>query len=286
MHKRWHKKSFSQWLQPLILWPVLLACGAFADEGNDTTLQPKVYVTAWGLTLESDGSGFYNELGHFILKDTTADYDIEPYRRAVRRFLKDGESCLYPKNIEALLHTRDINTTDGLIESLPVIRSIVALFTPEGAPLVRGPSDLAGKRVAYALGAKVPEYLGADGAFFIAVSNEVDKARMLLNNRVDVMIANLPDARLVYRHLDSALPPYDPMYHPFQSAKIRVVCHDTPTNRTFMEQVNKNLLSLHENGGLAAFLEKHDLNAPLFLDDILAGEPAVSTTASAPTSQQ
>ncbi len=236
-------------------------------EAETTEFPPsKVYATAWGLTLSTDGGGFYNDLGRYVLQGLNIDYDIEPYRRAMRSFYEEQSSCVYPKSILGLIRTKDIDNSAGFIQSVPIQRTFVAVFAPPGKPAVRGPEELAGKRVAYAMGAKVPEYLGAEGAFFIAVANELDKARMLLTGRVDVMVGNLPDAGLVYSHLGSALPPYDPSYRPFPAASSRIVCHDTPGNRAFMDQLNRRILSLHQSGDLKRFYEGFGLNAGLYLD--------------------
>jgi hypothetical protein len=248
---------------------MLCIAGIPQAEAEPTEFPPsKVYATAWGLTLSTDGGGFYNDLGRYILLGLNIGYDIEPYRRAMRRFYEEQSSCIYPKSILGLIRTKDIDNSVGFIQSIPIQKTFVAVFTPPGSPAVRGPQELAGKRVAYAMGAKVPEYLGADGAFFIAVANEVDKARMLLTGRVDVMVGNLPDAGLVYSHLGSALPPYDPSYRPFPAASSRVVCHDTPGNRAFMDQLNRRLRSLHSSGDLKRFYEGYGLNASLYLEQL------------------
>lgn len=225
----------------------------------------KMYATAWGLTLARDGTGFYNELARFVLGSLNIDYEIRPYRRAMRHFFENPGSCLFPKSVAALVRTNEIPTAAGFINSIPVQKTFVAVFTPTGTSPVHGPSGLNGKRVAYAMGSKVPEYLGAEGAFFIAVADEVDKAEMLLSGRVDVLVANLPDAGIVYNHLGAPLPPFDPDYLPFPAATSRFLCHDTPGSQAFMDSLNKRLRHLHSSGELAAFYQSHGLEPSLYL---------------------
>lgn len=225
----------------------------------------KIYATAWGLTLAADGTGFYNDLGRYVIDGLPIGYDIEPYRRAMRRFFDDTSSCVFPKSVAGLIRTREVNNAAGFIQSLEIQKTFVAVFSAMGQSTIGGPADLAGKRVAYAMGSKVPEFLGAEGAFFIAVADEVDKARMLITGRVDVMVGNLPDAGIVYQHLGSDLPPYDPAYAPFATASSRIVCHDTPGNRAFMDMLNQRLRTLRTSGALADFYRRYGLDPALYL---------------------
>ncbi|NVJ98226.1 MAG: hypothetical protein HWE25_08740 [Alphaproteobacteria bacterium] len=225
----------------------------------------KMYATAWGLTLAGDGTGFYNDLATFILEGLSIDYEIRPYRRAMRHFFETQDSCLYPKSVASLLRTKEVPTNAGFIDSIPIQKTFVAVFTMPGRPVIENATDLKGKRVAYAMGSKVPEYLGPDGVFFIAVADEVNKAEMLLSGRVDVLVANLPDVGMVYQHLKAPMPNYDPSFQPFAAARSRFLCHDTPGNQAFMDQLNHRIKSLRISGALANFYRGNGLDPDLYL---------------------
>lgn len=233
----------------------------------------KLLGTAWGLTLARDGTGFYNDLARFVVGSIAITYDVQPYRRAMRAFFDDPNACLYPKSLQGLLRTHDIPSTAGFIHSDPIQRTFVAVFSQHGKPTIARRTDLERKRVAYAMGSRVPEFLAADGADFIAVSDEVDKAKMLLNNHVDVMVGNLPDAQLVYQQLGASLPPFDAGFDPFPSARTRIVCHDTPGTRQFIGRINARLSKLLSSGELADFYELYGLDASLYIAETQLEEP-------------
>ncbi|NVJ97792.1 MAG: hypothetical protein HWE25_06545 [Alphaproteobacteria bacterium] len=220
-----------------------------------------VLATDWGLTLKSDGSGFYNDLAKLVLPfdHTEIEYEIKPYMRAKRAFLAAESSCLYPNSLDYLVSTGSIESADGFIASKSVIAAQSHVFAPHGSAPPTGPKDLAGKFITYALGSDVPNLLKGANARFVAVSDEVGKARMLLEGRTDLLIAVLPDAKFVFEHLGTDLPPYDPAYS-LDSTDIGVICHQTPENITFIAAVNIHIARLLETGQLREFLISQGLN--------------------------
>jgi len=226
-----------------------------------------IYVTSWGITLATDGTGFYNDLARFLLDEKTTDkqYHIAPYRRAMRGFLEDAESCVYPKNVDALYRTGDWGEHDRLIESDGLLKSPIRVFTPVGQPTISQEADLSGKRIAYAMGAKIPHSVHVADAIFIPVADEVDKAKLLKRGTVDAIVANLPDALFVFRHLKEPLPPYDQDYLPVPPPVIRIVCHDTPNNRAFMERFNARLKQTVKSGALAHFFDQNGLDPKTYM---------------------
>ncbi|MCJ9428646.1 hypothetical protein [Kordiimonas marina] len=233
-------------------------------EGNSPA---HIYATSWGITLATDRTGFYNDLIRFLLDAETArkHYDVIPYRRAMRAFLEDRQSCVYPKNVDTLYRTGDWDEHDRLIESDGLLRSPIRIFTPPGKPLISQETDLTGKRIAFAMGAKIPHSVKVPDVTFIPIADEVDKAKLLRTGTVDAIVANLPDVLFVFRHLQEPLPPYDPNYVPVPTPIIRIVCHDTPANRAFLRGFNARLKQATESGALATFFRLNGLEPSIFL---------------------
>lgn len=222
-----------------------------------------IYATGWGLTLKDDGTGFYSDLARFLLgaEMSESNYVVYPYRRAMRAFLADKDGCVYPKSIDSLYRTGDWEDGDHFLESTALIRSPIRIFTPEGAPVVAAHEDLAGKRLAFAMGSKIPKSLNADAVTFVPVADEVDKAKLLGTGTVDAIVANLPDAVFVFQSLGQPLPPYDPYFEPVPDPVVRIVCYDTPENRAFLQSFNARVEALTGSGELARFLEAKGLDA-------------------------
>lgn len=217
--------------------------------------------TDWGLTLKSDGSGFYNDLAKLVFPPSVGniDYEILPYKRAKRAFLANKTSCLYPNSLGYLVNTGAIKNPEAFIGSKSVVAAQSRIFSPHDIKPPAGPGDLKGLRVAYALGSDVANLLKGSGAHFVAVSDEVGKARMLLEGRTDLLVAVLPDAKFVFDSLGTDLPPYDPEFT-LDSTEIGVVCHATEENKAFTQVFDRHLEGLVSSGKLRAFLISKGLN--------------------------
>jgi len=217
--------------------------------------------TDWGLTLKSDGSGFYNDLARLVMPPSlgNVEYEILPYKRAKRAFLASKTSCLYPNSLGYLVSTGTLKSRDAFVESRSIVAAQSHIFSPHDTRPPAGPRELRGQRVAYALGSDVANLLKGTGAYFVAVSDEVGKARMLLEGRTDLLIAVLPDAKFVFDSLGTGLPPYDPAFA-LDSTEIGVVCHATDENRAFIQAFDRHLEGLVSSGQLRAFLVSQGLD--------------------------
>lgn len=217
--------------------------------------------TDWGLTLKSDGSGFYNDLAKLVFPPSAGkiDYEILPYKRAKRSFLANTASCLYPNSLGYLVNTGAIKNPEAFIGSKSVVAAQSRIFSPHDIKPPAGPGDLKGLRVAYALGSDVANLLKGSGAYFVAVSDEVGKARMLLEGRTDLLVAVLPDAKFVFDSLGTDLPPYNPQFT-LDSTEIGVICHTTEKNEAFIQALDRHLEGLVSSGELRAFLISQGLN--------------------------
>jgi len=226
-----------------------------------------IYAPDWGLTLQEDGSGFYNDLARFLLQTDEVGaviYEIMPYRRTNRTFFADTESCMYPTNFDFLISGGQLASKEGYISGRPLITNSIRVFAPHGVTPPAAKADVAGKSVAYAMGAGTPKLFEGIPAFFIAVADEVDKGRMLLNRRVDLLTAALPDAEFVFRELGTPLPPYDPGLN-LDDSPVYFACHDTPSNRQFLRRLDARVETLVGRGAMAAFLRSHGLDPSVYL---------------------
>lgn len=226
----------------------------------------RIYGTAWGLTLATDGSGIYNEILRLALVGSRvpATYDVRPYRRAKALFSRDQNSCLYPSNIPLLMNGGEIDGPDGYLDSAGLLHVKVFVFAPHGSRPPSGIRDIDGQSVAYAMGSRIPHFLrDAQGADFIAVADETDKARMLLTGRVNLITAALPDAKFVYDQLGTDLPPFDPAYE-LNDTLVRVTCHDSAAARAFLAAFNASIKNLKANGVLETLLSGQGLDPKLY----------------------
>lgn len=228
---------------------------------------PHIFATGWGITLDADGSGFYNDYARFTLGEGlgSENYLVAPYKRAMRRFQREKTSCVYPKSVDALMRTGAWSEGESYIESAAMLRSPMRIFTLDTKSVIRSPKDLRGKKLAYALGSKIPASLGDIGAEYVPISDEVDKAKILDTGAVDAMIANMPDALFVFQSLDRDLPAHDPNYDPIPVPHIRIVCHDTASNRDFIKRFNQRLQELAASGEMTKYLESLGLDPAIYM---------------------
>lgn len=235
-------------------------------EANDAG---KIYATAWGMTLAEDGTGFYNDLARLVLDDISDKprYDLIPYRRANRIFAQDENSCHYPSTLNYMAATGIVDDTTDLVESYFMLRSVAHIFSRYDAEPVTEKSGVAGKVVAYPMGAEVPRLLDGFGASFIPVNAEKSKAELLISGRVELMIAYMPDALFVFRELDKPLPPYDPNFT-INDDNIAIVCHRTPGNEALISRINDRIMSLRESGALATFLSDNGIDPAYYLGSL------------------
>ncbi|TNE60872.1 MAG: hypothetical protein EP335_17695 [Alphaproteobacteria bacterium] len=221
-----------------------------------------IYATDWGLTLSADGSGFYNDLARFLFlapEVGPVDYEILPYRRANRSFLDDAASCKYPSSIAYNLRGGLIPSAEGYLNSLPVVLTRVHLFSRPGREPAHRAEDVDGKTIAYAMGARTPALLAGHSALFIAVADEVDKARMLLSGRVDMITAAVPDVEFVFRELKVDMAPFAPELT-LDVSPMGVDCHAGTANAAFLARLDARIRKLHASGELIAFYRSQGLD--------------------------
>lgn len=168
--------------------------------------------------------------------------------------------------MEYLTTTGDMVNAPDFIESGSMLNNRIHLFAAPGKPAPRTKEDVNGKRVAYAMGSKIPYALQGTTALFIAVADEVDKAEMLLTGRVDIISAAMPDVKFVFDSLGAEIAPYDPDFV-IAGSGIGIVCHNTPENALFLTQLDRRKVMLQQTGKLKRFLEERGLSAMEYITE-------------------
>ncbi|NVJ97164.1 MAG: ABC transporter substrate-binding protein [Alphaproteobacteria bacterium] len=232
---------------------------AFASAEDDAVTT--VLASEWGITLKSDGSGFYNELARLVLAEDVGrtDYRIVPYRRSNTQFLKATDTCRYPDSIETLVADGHVKNGEAFIESIPFINVHVHLFSTPGSIPPRTAADIEESTIAYPMGARTHLKIPAKGAKFVPVSDELAKAKMLLSGRVQFIAAALPDLKFVLAAIGHPMLPYHEPYI-VENLPLGIVCHQTAENNAFIDRVNRRIKTLHEGGDLALFFLHHGLD--------------------------
>ncbi|WP_162139628.1 transporter substrate-binding domain-containing protein [Kordiimonas gwangyangensis] len=215
-----------------------------------------IFGTVWGMTLAQDGSGFYNELAADLLDgmESTAHYQLMPYRRAKARFLDSESSCIYPSAIGVLTAGEHVQDASTLVETNPLFRARTHIFARRGEHAPSNLADLKGRTIAVPSGSVMQMVLADTGADVISVFDETDKARMLLTARVDYITAMLPDAVLVFDALSEPLPAFDNELV-FLESNIGFVCHRSPATEAFVEALNSRAKTLAANRDYQVRLE-------------------------------
>lgn len=226
-----------------------------------------LYAIGWGLTLKTDGTGFYNELMKFVLTEAGfgSDYRVMPYNRAVSSLKADEDGCLYPA-YTPIMHPNglDEQLEITLEASAPLLRVVTHLFAQPGQKPLARLEDLKGKLIGHPMGSRIAEVLAPYGARYMASLDETAKAKLLLTGRVDYISASLPDAAFVFQALGEELPPYNPDLL-LVSATIGVVCRPSVQGRAFLAAISTTLSRLRENGRLAEFFEGRGISVEMHL---------------------
>jgi len=246
-----------------VLGLLMLACFPIGLSAQDNDRQPSIslYASAWGITLEADGSGFYNDLARLLLDADLGDVDymIVPYRRATTRFLNSHDSCRYPDSIQVLMADGHVTSPEGLVETRPVVNAQVHIFSAPGTQPPANLQDMAGKSIAYQLGSTTSQKLKGVELQETAVADELSKARMLLTGRVDLITASLPDLKFVLRKLGHAMLPYSKEFI-VEDLPLGIVCKATPVTTAFIGKLDARIKTLQDDETLARFYSQQGLH--------------------------
>lgn len=178
------------------------------------------------------------------------ELQIKSFTRYKRAFKRNINSCIFPANMGVVKKIAGKNLKQKLItaDSVDYVGLVVLTANSDANITTRG--DLAGRKVAISPILKSKIFLkGIDlTSLKLADNNEV-LLKMLYRNKVDAIIAFMPDILLAAKKLNYPLPHSSALWlikkHP-----ISIVCHDTVDNRAFVQQFNKHLQQLKSSGRL------------------------------------
>ncbi|AWL12639.1 hypothetical protein HMF8227_02181 [Saliniradius amylolyticus] len=180
--------------------------------------------------------GPYNILLNRIISTSEQRVEVlfSPSSRASKYFLEGQAQCLLPASHQ---HLPD---ADASVVSEPFNKANIYIFSAEGAQGYKTLSELAGLRVSmrrgYLLnkaGVAIP-----DSVYFVRVNSIEQSIGLMDHRRIDAFIAYTPDAFAVFKQSGRT----EFVYHPgtpLTQQSEHVVCHDTPANRKFIEDVNQ-----------------------------------------------
>lgn len=245
---------------------LLLAPDLEATEPKAET--PVIYGTEWGLTLNRSGIGFYNNAARLLFPAVvdTGGFEVLPYRRALKRFQLNGESCVYPTSLDFLLESNYVDSEQAFVQSLPFQYHLINIFPRPGTDIPTEKQHLKDKLIGFAMGTRIQVYIDTPNTRFLPITDEIDKAEMLLSGRLDAITAAMPDAKFVFDRLGVPMPAFDPTFV-IKKGHLRVVCHRTEENQKFVEQLNTKIKLLWLSRRYPAFMMQHGLDPTHYQPD-------------------
>lgn len=240
------------------------AVGATDDQSGI----PTIYGTEWGLTLNRAGDGFYNQIAQLLFPSVVNAnrFKTIPYRRALMRFQLNGGSCVYPSALDFLHESNYVESKKAYVETVPFQYHLINIFPRPGTDIPTEKKHLANKLIGYAMGTRIQVYIDAPNTQFLPITDEIDKAEMLLGGRLDAITAAMPDAKFVFDRLGVPMPAFDPTFV-IKKGRLRVVCHRTQETEKFVEQLNIRIKHLWLSKQYQAFMAEHGLDPTHYQPD-------------------
>ena len=231
--------------------------GTFCSQKKEAVSQSSVmiYGIKTDFRLIDKGKAQYNEL----LNTLTAEglefrMRIRSMRRSLRSFANNTSSCIFPANKKIINSARSGKAPQSLIVSAPVDVLNVKVFSGSDQPVFSSITELEGKRIAY-WGKPVLNFLLNDINFLEEPThNESVRLKMLNAGRIDAVVAPDKDVYITAKKLGIPLPGFDPKLTVWSNLGSSLVCHDTPQNRAFLDEVNGVLWQLNLDGRLESIL--------------------------------
>lgn len=231
--------------------------GTFCSQKKEAAARSSVmiYGVKTDFRLIDNGKAQYNEL----LNTLTAEglefrMRIRSMRRSLRSFAKNTSSCIFPANKKIINSARSGKAPQSLIVSAPVDVLNVKVFSGSDQPVFSSITELEGKRIAY-WGKPVVNFLLNDINFLEEPThNESVRLKMLNAGRIDAVVAPDKDVYITAKNLGIPLPSFDPNLTVWSNLGSSLVCHDTPKNRAFLDEVNGVLWQLNLDGRLESIL--------------------------------
>lgn len=235
---------------------LFLAAGWPAQAENIPGKIP-IYGTNWGMTLEIDDTGFYNDVIYMALRglEDQAEYSVQPYVRALRSFAEEPGSCIYSQSI-ALLSDLDMMADIGpMIETRSIVDYAGHIFWSVGAEPIKKQEDLRGKTIGQLLGADYDDLFAELGVKPMVVNTETQKTKLLYTKRVDGIVGFIPDIFMVFKAHSLEPRPFSSEFVLMRAGN-SVVCRKTPATEKLIAKLTEQIGHLQHLGVIDRMLRQ------------------------------
>jgi len=223
------------------------AFGASAQSGKPVD----ILMPLWGPSIETNGSGLYVELLHFILRGTDHGYRTHfvDYDDLNQMLLYGGHYCAYPISKATLLASIGVLDPESLLESRPVLVSHTHAFSREGEAVLKTEAQLRNKLLIQIRGENYNHNESTRLARFWNVDSELRKVEVLLSGRGDAMLGSMPEILFSFEQLGIPLLPYDPDFN-ILSYRNALTCRAVPGAKAIVEGFSRRVDSALADGAL------------------------------------
>lgn len=207
--------------------------------------------------LKEKGESQYNKLLMALSKrGLSFELTIQPMTRIIRD-LESHNQCVFPTSVNSITTFIPAYEALSLIASKPVDYISMRVFSRPGEPVIKELSQLRGKTIAVWSGMDVEVFLSGMNVEVETTPSELIRAKMLDKGRIDAILGFIPDVVLAAEQLDLPTPQYEESLALFRGEGASMVCHDTPANRNFIDQFNREISALKASGELRKILGPH-----------------------------
>ena len=214
----------------------------------------------------SESPGLYGELIYRILENADVEYDFQvyPLKRALRTFFRDEADCVWALD-SGMLRQFD-KQHEPLLDSEALFTSTHHVFMVPGAGAIASLGDLAGKKVGLHYYSNMNEELEQVSADLVPVGDNNAKVRLLVNNRVDAILAWMPDVLVAFRTVGAGPAWINPVLK-IEEANVGIVCHDSDITRPFLAKVNPVIRNFARSSAYRNIFDKYGANLPSMLGE-------------------
>lgn len=197
---------------------------------------------------QSDHNGVFDiVINKLLVESGLAVHRVLPTKRSYFEFEKCQSCCFSPDNLDPLFQAPN---TD-LVETLPINIAKIYIFTRKGDKTLSHLSQLSGKRVGVKHGTTYGKQIDEAELNRIPANSILQNMKMLDQNRVDAVIAYIPDMFKVFQEIDAERFDYQEG-SPLAIYKDSLVCKSV--SESFIQHFNQSLIQLEESGELKQML--------------------------------
>lgn len=238
-----------------------LASDTSPEKAPNSFESARVFAPEIHYMLNGDGTGLYHDYWNAIMQpEEDTSLIIVPYIRSSHILRHDKKSCRYPtaKEIIVAQKEKDGFEFENLIWSQRFFAMTVHAFARPGLKPPKKAEEFRGRSIVAPEGYRFPPEIKEQNNVILTVSSEHQRATMLLNGRVDLMISSIPSAKFVMESLGVVRLSYDPHLN-LDTFVLYLVCHDTPVNRQLITKFDKGLAEARKQGSIQKIHEKYGL---------------------------